>query len=79
MKAADLSHATVDWDSHFIWSCKVTSEFYQQVSVLILTCTSVCLMFTFRLYSIAEIDYVCAAKARDCVTARLFELVSSAL
>ncbi|PHJ23272.1 3 5 -cyclic nucleotide phosphodiesterase domain-containing protein [Cystoisospora suis] len=30
MKTADLSHATVDWDSHFIWSCKVTSEFYQQ-------------------------------------------------
>ncbi|RQX72415.1 3'5'-cyclic nucleotide phosphodiesterase domain-containing protein [Toxoplasma gondii CAST] len=29
-KIADISHATVAWDAHFFWSCKVNAEFYAQ-------------------------------------------------
>eukprot|EP01054_Gregarina_sp_Poly1_P008931 Gregarina_sp_Poly_1__8930@NODE_53_length_17536_cov_99_000057_g45_i0_p2_GENE_NODE_53_length_17536_cov_99_000057_g45_i0NODE_53_length_17536_cov_99_000057_g45_i0_p2_ORF_typecomplete_len816_score116_82PDEase_I/PF00233_19/5_3e71_NODE_53_length_17536_cov_99_000057_g45_i027615208 len=30
MKAADLSHAFIKWDLHFMWSLRIQEEFYQQ-------------------------------------------------
>eukprot|EP01053_Blabericola_migrator_P009439 Blabericola_migrator_1__9438@NODE_510_length_7944_cov_147_881554_g391_i0_p4_GENE_NODE_510_length_7944_cov_147_881554_g391_i0NODE_510_length_7944_cov_147_881554_g391_i0_p4_ORF_typecomplete_len301_score25_17PDEase_I/PF00233_19/6e28_NODE_510_length_7944_cov_147_881554_g391_i020792981 len=30
VKAADISHACVDWAQHLEWSCRIQEEFYQQ-------------------------------------------------
>ncbi|EZG66560.1 putative phosphodiesterase [Gregarina niphandrodes] len=30
VKAADLSHACVEWHQHYLWSCLIQEEFYQQ-------------------------------------------------
>lgn len=32
LKMADLSHALLCWRDHFVWTCKISEEFYRQVS-----------------------------------------------